>query len=189
MRRLLDAGMRVFAQRGYEAARVDDIVRAARASHGTFYLYFADKEDLLRALAVECGEALTELSDSLGPVTPDAAGYDTLRDFLAEFLATYRRYGPVLRAWMEGQVHAPEVNETGVGAFSALAEHLGERISESTGQSASSIRPWVQALIAMLERFSYVLSTGDGPDDTEAAVDALTTVVHRGFFGASRSPG
>ena len=47
MRRLLDAGMRVFAERGFHAARVDDIVRAARTSHGTFYLYFANKEDLL----------------------------------------------------------------------------------------------------------------------------------------------
>ncbi len=48
MSRLLDAGMRVFAERGVHAARVDDIVRAARTSHGTFYLYFPNKEALLR---------------------------------------------------------------------------------------------------------------------------------------------
>ena len=58
MRRLLDAGMRVFADRGFHAARVDDIVRAARTSHGTFYLYFTNKEDLLRALATECGHEI-----------------------------------------------------------------------------------------------------------------------------------
>ena len=50
MRKLFDAGMRVFAERGYHAARVDDIVRTARTSHGTFYLYFANKEDLLREI-------------------------------------------------------------------------------------------------------------------------------------------
>ena len=66
MRKLSDAGLRVFAERGYHAARVDDIVRAARTSHGTFYLYFANKEDLLRALAVECADSLFELADSLG---------------------------------------------------------------------------------------------------------------------------
>lgn len=54
MQRLLDAGLEVFSTRGYHATRVDDIVRVARTSHGTFYLYFANKEDLLRALAVEC---------------------------------------------------------------------------------------------------------------------------------------
>ena len=66
MRKLSDAGLRVFAERGYPPARVDDIVRAARTSHGTFYLYFANKEDLLRALAVECADSLFELADSLG---------------------------------------------------------------------------------------------------------------------------
>src|SRR6476619_4944936 len=67
MRRLLDAGMRVFADRGFHAARVDDIVRAARTSHGTFYLYFTNKEDLLRALATECAQEMDALAGGLGP--------------------------------------------------------------------------------------------------------------------------
>ena len=68
MRKLLDAGMRVFAERGFHAARVDDIVRAARTSHGTFYLYFANKEDLLRALAVECAHEMDALAERLGAI-------------------------------------------------------------------------------------------------------------------------
>ena len=43
MRQLLDAGVEVYASKGYFAARVDDIVKLARTSHGTFYLYFANK--------------------------------------------------------------------------------------------------------------------------------------------------
>ncbi|HEX5097250.1 MAG TPA: helix-turn-helix domain-containing protein, partial [Acidimicrobiia bacterium] len=82
MNRLLDAGMRVFADKGFHAARVDDIVRAARASHGTFYLYFANKEDLLRALATECATEMDALADRLGPVGPGPDGYATLREFL-----------------------------------------------------------------------------------------------------------
>src|SRR5689334_14202305 len=93
MRRLLDAGMRVFADRGFHAARVDDIVRAARTSHGTFYLYFTNKEDLLRALATECAHDLSGLAGTLGSVGPDADGYAELRGFLGRFFATYRRYG------------------------------------------------------------------------------------------------
>ncbi len=69
MRKLLDAGMRVFAERGFHAARVDDIVRAARTSHGTFYLYFANKEELLRALAIQCAEEMGALAGGLGEVT------------------------------------------------------------------------------------------------------------------------
>jgi hypothetical protein len=36
MRKLLDAGVEIFAQRGFHAARVDDIVKLAKTSHGTF---------------------------------------------------------------------------------------------------------------------------------------------------------
>src|SRR6516164_11150634 len=64
--RLLDGGATVFADRGFHAARVDDIVKAARTSHGTFYLYFSSKEDLLRALAVECAHELDALTGDAG---------------------------------------------------------------------------------------------------------------------------
>src|SRR5947209_1766891 len=71
MRKLLDAAMVVFDKRGYHAARVDDIVKVARTSHGTFYLYFANKEDLFRALLRDVADEMTALADSLGPVGPD----------------------------------------------------------------------------------------------------------------------
>ena len=83
MRRLSDAGMRVFAERGYHQSRVDDIVRAARTSHGTFYLYFANKEDLLRALAVDCAEEMEALADRhRARSTRRRGGFDELRAFL-----------------------------------------------------------------------------------------------------------
>jgi AcrR family transcriptional regulator len=181
MRRLLDAGMRVFADRGFHAARVDDIVRAARTSHGTFYLYFANKEDLLRALATECATEMDALSERLGRVTPDDDGYATLREFLGDFFTTYRRYGPVLRAWMEGHVEDREVSALGVKAFTDIATALGRRMREvgSPGDNAS-----ISALMAMLERFAYYLVSRRLDIGTDAMLDTVTHAVHRGFFGA-----
>src|SRR5262245_5677334 len=129
MRKLLDAGLRVFGERGFYAARVDDIVRSARTSHGTFYLYFANKEDLLRALAVECAEEMEALSGGLGPVTPDDAGRAELRSFLDGFFSTYRRYGPVIRGWMEGNVDDAPVSALGKQAFTDIATALGRRMA------------------------------------------------------------
>src|SRR5881396_1218019 len=74
MRKLLDAGMTVFERRGYHAARVDDIVKVARTSHGTFYLYFANKADLFRALLGDVATELSELSSSLGDIGPGPDG-------------------------------------------------------------------------------------------------------------------
>jgi AcrR family transcriptional regulator len=185
MRKLLDAGMRVFAERGYHAARVDDIVRAARTSHGTFYLYFANKEDLLRALAVDCAEALAKLADDIGPITPDEQGFRELRSFLARFVSTYRRYGPVIRAWMEDQVADREVDRLGVKAFTAIGARLGQRMREVDADVAENETAAVGALMAMLERFNYALSSRRLVLDEDAMLDTLAHIIHRGFFGAS----
>lgn len=184
MNRLLEAGLCVFAERGYHASRVDDVVRAAKASHGTFYLYFTNKEDLLRALAVDCAQELTKLSDTIGPVTPDAAGREELRLFLGRFLETYRRYGPVIRAWMEDQVGDREIDRLGVKAFTAIGDRLGRRMREAGTDLSVSDQAAVGALMAMLERFSYAVASRRVVVDDDAVLDTLSTIVHRGFFNA-----
>ena len=40
----------VFAEKGYHAAKIDDIVARARVARGTFYLYFADKRSVFGEL-------------------------------------------------------------------------------------------------------------------------------------------
>lgn len=47
---LLDAGEKVFLAKGVASATVEDITSAAGVAKGTFYLYFAAKDDLLEAL-------------------------------------------------------------------------------------------------------------------------------------------
>ncbi|HEX6310257.1 MAG TPA: helix-turn-helix domain-containing protein [Acidimicrobiia bacterium] len=188
MRKLFDAGMRVFADRGYHAARVDDIVRAARTSHGTFYLYFANKEDLLRALAVDCADEMMRLADGIGPIGPDHDGFEELRSFLGRFVATYRRYGPVIRAWMEDQVADREVDRLGVKAFTAIGARLGERMREAGADVAENEPAAVGALMAMLERFNYALSSRRITLDEDAMLDTLARIIHRGFFGAPAGP-
>jgi AcrR family transcriptional regulator len=46
---ILDAARRVFAQLGYEAASVRDIIRGTELASGTFYNYFKSKEEAARA--------------------------------------------------------------------------------------------------------------------------------------------
>src|SRR5260370_30325994 len=79
LRRLLDAGMVTFEKRGYHAARVDDIVKVAKTSHGTFYLYFANKEDLFWALISDVTDAMTAVPSSPGPIDAGRQGYRGLR--------------------------------------------------------------------------------------------------------------
>jgi AcrR family transcriptional regulator len=47
---ILDAAEKLFADKGYEAATVNDILDAVKIAKGTFYYYFKSKEDVLDAL-------------------------------------------------------------------------------------------------------------------------------------------
>ncbi len=185
MRRLSDAGMRVFAERGYHQSRVDDIVRAARTSHGTFYLYFANKEDLLRALAVDCAQEMEALAGEIEPIDGSDDGFEKLREFLSRFVTTYRRYGVVIRAWMEDQVSDREVDRLGVRAFTHIANALGRRMAETGAVRPEDSTASVAALMALLERFSYAISSRDLGFDDDEMLTSLTRLIHRGFFGAT----
>jgi AcrR family transcriptional regulator len=50
---IVAAALHLFAERGYAATRLDDVAAAARVSKGTLYLYFANKEELFRAVVRE----------------------------------------------------------------------------------------------------------------------------------------
>ncbi len=172
--RLANAGLAVFADRGYHAARVDDIVRRARASHGTFYLYFTNKEDLLGALAIECAQAYEALAATIA----DAESVAPIDECVEQFFAIYARYGPVIRAWMENAVADREINRLGVVAFRHIAAAFAGRLrAEGRPHDAAT----VGSLMALLERSAYYA----GRDPTRPG-DARTVarIVQNGYFGA-----
>ena len=50
---ILDAALKVFAQKGFAAARMDDIAKDAGVTKGTIYLYFENKEAVFKSLVRE----------------------------------------------------------------------------------------------------------------------------------------
>ena len=189
-KRLLDAATVVLSDKGFHATRVDDIVRRARTSHGTFYLYFANKEDLFRALAVQCAEEMTALAAELGPIGPGPEGLDELRSWLARFLAAYRRYGPVIRRWMEDQAIDRSLRRLGRRAFADITGSLVQRLGERRAAPFATPELAAAALLAMIERSAYFVTSRDLEVDDEVLLTTLATVIHRGFFadGPPRRP-
>ncbi len=189
MRKLLDAGIEVFTKRGYHSARVDDIVKAANTSHGTFYLYFANKEDLFRALIADVAEQMAGLAGSLGPITPDEAGLAELEAWLHRFTDLYDRYGPVVRTWTETEVGASEAGRIGTDLLGDLAATLATRIGSApkAGRSTKdAIDPGVAALalVAMIERCNYFVLSGQVAVDRDEMLHTLATITHRSIFGS-----
>lgn len=69
--RLTAAARRLFAEQGYEATTLQQIVAEARTSVGNCYFYFANKEALLLAVAEQfCCEAAHEIDIAIAPLAP-----------------------------------------------------------------------------------------------------------------------
>ncbi|MEJ0027629.1 MAG: TetR/AcrR family transcriptional regulator [Rhizomicrobium sp.] len=79
---ILDAALKVFAAKGYAAARMDDIAREAGVTKGTIYLYFENKEAVFKSLVRE------SIGTTIGAVAGQIAGHDgPARDLLRFALA------------------------------------------------------------------------------------------------------
>jgi AcrR family transcriptional regulator len=187
MRKLLDAGMVVFERRGYHAARVDDIVKVAKTSHGTFYLYFANKEDLFRALLADVAHDLSALSDSLGPIGPGPDGFAELRAWLGRFMDLYAHHGPVIRAWTEAEIDDSDIGKLGDSVLTGFTRTLMARIRANAEAAHLNAQIAALALVAMIERFNYYLYSRRIELDREEVLDTLARVIHVGIFGGERT--
>jgi AcrR family transcriptional regulator len=68
--RLLDAAIQVIAEKGSEAASVEDFVVAAGVARGTFYNYFPTIDDLIQALQVRLDQARAETVKAIAALAP-----------------------------------------------------------------------------------------------------------------------
>lgn len=91
---ILDAALTVFAECGFEAARLDDVAARAGVAKGTLYLYVKDKESLLEEVIRTAASPVIERLDALAAV-PDLP-FETVIDtlfavFEKEILGTRRK--------------------------------------------------------------------------------------------------
>jgi TetR/AcrR family fatty acid metabolism transcriptional regulator len=73
---ILDAAEKIFAQVGFDGAKVSDIARAASMAEGTVYLYYKNKQDLLAGVV---GRFWTQLTlGAEAAIHPDATTAEQL---------------------------------------------------------------------------------------------------------------
>lgn len=91
---ILEAAMKVFAQRGYAAATIRAIAREAKIAQGTIYLYFPSKRDIL--LALYRSMILESLEEIMArPRTGDEAAF--LRSLLVDRIRRFRENARAVR--------------------------------------------------------------------------------------------
>jgi AcrR family transcriptional regulator len=185
LERLLAAGAKVFATRGYHAARVDDVVKAAKTSHGTFYLYFSSKEDLFRALATDVAEAMVGLARELPTLADDGESFEALHAWLLEFDRLYAKHGPMIRSWTEAEIVDSDMGKIGGDLVVQFSDELAARLRTAAPELDAHIA--ALALVGMIERASYYVEARQLQIDRAEMVAILARVVHGGVFGSRRT--
>jgi AcrR family transcriptional regulator len=164
---LLDVGQDVVVGRGYHGTRVDDVVAAAGVSHGAFYRYFENKDDLVQVVAVR---ALRAVSTALGAM-PDGRDRPSLRRWLRRYNSVHAEQGAMIRLWVEA-VDGPMRSDR-AAAFDWGRRRMGRVLG---GRTFGDRDVEAVVLLAVIEAF------GSAPR-RPVEVDAAIHVVQRGFLG------
>ena len=96
---IMDAAMKVFTQKGYANARVDDIVDASGLSKGAIYHHYEGKKDIFLSL-IEHWETQT-FPHFYSRNSKERSASDTLRDFASEIILVFKSRSYVFHAEVE----------------------------------------------------------------------------------------
>jgi len=169
--RILDAANKVFAEKGYHEATMDDIAKRLGVSKGAIYLYFPSKEDLFEAMCKTAPQAFKEIlyssfNTETNPVQSATQFFDKMLKLSAsnpglsfEILSEASR-NPTLKRILKQNHHE---YERVLGGF--LEEGQKRRM---VGNNLD-IRPLANALIALWNGLETLLVSGLSVDDAKSA--------------------
>ncbi len=187
VRRLLEAGLAEFDERGFQAVRVDDVVKRAKTSHGTFYLYFANKDDLFRTLLLDALHDMELITDDFPVVTSNEAGRAALRHWIESFTNTYAAHATVIRVLSQADVVGEEVYGDGLRMLFRLSEAIAQgmtaarkRSDPAAGGAGDHAELTALACLMMLERVNYLLSVELRLPRGEM-IDRLSAIIYAAF--------
>jgi len=185
---ILDAALRLWTRRGFDASSVDALAREAGVAKGTIYLYFATKEQLLAA-AVERWSLLPDLaalSSRLGDLPLAEALPRLVEQLWSRLRAAAPLVGLLLRELAMRPAEARHFLETVVlPANGAFAEFLDARVRAGEVRALDGFVA-ARSLVGMLMIFvwtQHVLG-GDAirPIPDSAIVETASSLFLRGVL-------
>ncbi|MBO0821682.1 MAG: TetR/AcrR family transcriptional regulator, partial [Nocardiopsaceae bacterium] len=183
VRKLLEAGVVEFEERGFQGVRVDDVVQRAGISHGTFYLYFSNKEDLFKALLRDALHDMETVAGDFPVVTSDETGLKVLRQWVRKFFTAYETHSTVLRTL--SSANAPgEIFADGFRLFYSLTEAMTTGMTaaaEAAGRHTEQAELTAFACVMMLERVNFVGTTEEVQLPTEEMADKIADIMFASF--------
>ncbi len=188
---ILEAAIRVFAEKGFHGARISDVADAAGVADGTIYLYFKNKDDLLLSIFEEKMVELTGgLRDALAEGNTALEKIERFARYHFRMVQDHRAVAEVLQIELRLsnkflKEYRPEKLWDYLGIFAALVRE---------GQDEGTIRRDIDPFMAMWAFFGamdemamqWVLAK-HRTFSLDAAADTVVGIFIRGL--AAQPPG
>ncbi|MEV0459735.1 TetR/AcrR family transcriptional regulator [Catellatospora methionotrophica] len=183
---ILDTVTRLLAEgAGFTELGVQRIAAAAGVARSTFYLYFADKTQLLLRLAASMSETSFGITAAWRP----EAGLDGLTTTFTDVIATYRAHAALLTAVQETSAYDPAVRDFWNDRLEAFRDNTRRLIAaeQAAGRTPADIDPEAATRLMIDGGDRFLLrhvTTDDGGGDAAAARELAATW----WYGVFRRP-
>jgi TetR/AcrR family transcriptional regulator, fatty acid metabolism regulator protein len=177
-RLILDAAIRVFARKGYHAARVGDIAEEAGVAHGLLYHYFRSKEELLETISRETWRDIRDAVRSVEET--DESARERLAGITKILLRSWRRDPNLVRVLVREVTRSSHLQsriDEIEGAFVGLERIIAR--GQQAGEFRADVDPRMVSYVfyGALEEILTGWVLGQLEDGDEAVARAERTVL------------
>jgi AcrR family transcriptional regulator len=156
---IVDAALAIFAEKGFAAARLDDIAARAGVSKGALYLYYETKEDIFHAV----------VRQAVAPnIAPIRAAIESFPGSFGQFIAVFAEMIPQVL----GRSHVGAIAKMIIGEsrnFPELARYWHDEVigpmlaalsaAVARAQARGEVRPGDPRLFAVQMAAPFLLAT------------------------------
>jgi AcrR family transcriptional regulator len=185
--RLLEAAAEVFAEKGYAAARLDEIAYRAGFTKGAVYSNFAGKHALLAELIEE------RVRTQFAVTVDEMEARDRPEQMLEDIAAVYARNIVERDRWTALLVeigrqaaHDPAVREAYVDVRRSLRAELAANLARAAALLGTELRMPAEQLALTLQSLLLGMAVEHGTDPDRVDREAITAVFADVLRGAVR---
>ena len=178
---LLDVALHLFAEKGYHATSISDIIESAGVARGTFYNYFENKRQIFGRLLDNLFADVVSVAFPIDVLSGEGVPAQVQR-LMAGFCRKLLTNLPMTRVLLE---HAVGLDDEGNEQLKAFYDRVYGRIRKaiSDGQALGIVRPGQPSVIAtsllgMLKESLYQQILGTSrvtPDEMVEEIFAVAT--------------
>jgi TetR/AcrR family fatty acid metabolism transcriptional regulator len=175
---LLEAAVRVFAEKGFHASRVGDIANEAGVAHGLLYHYFRSKEEVLETIFRETWSGLVRETERIE--VSGVAFREQLRRFARIYLGSWLVTPELVRVLVREVGRSPDVGQRVDeirGLFLALRRIIEAARDRGEVRADVDIGFAATAFYGALEEILTGWVLGQLPAEEEDVERAVVTVV------------